>query len=122
MSYLEFDHIKNGDKCFCVNNRGIMCQTSEDGRLHVVTRALHDLSSKLRGEMVSAEMLHMHSRFNKMKLSNLFTCMRPSLKGAALYLSTANQSAALLLGLLYGCQVLVNSLLCVQGTVQSASC
>lgn len=43
--YLEFDHIENGDEGLSVDNGGVMWQSSEDGRLHVVARAVHYLAN-----------------------------------------------------------------------------
>lgn len=76
MSYLEFDHIENWHEGFCLNDRGVMCQPSEDGRLHVVTRAIHDLRSKFRGRIQfcnrvsSVKVSQIHSISTKMLLSN----------------------------------------------------
>lgn len=127
-SYLEFDHIENWHKGFCVNDGGVVCQTSEDGRLHVVTGAIHDLTSKFKGGIqfcnkgffskgvTDTQHIYQNTAFQ--------LCLRAldAVKSATPYLSTTNQSTTLLLGLFYGCQVLVHSLLGMQGTIQCNSC
>lgn len=73
MSYLEFDYIENRHEGLCVNDGGVVCQTSEDSWLHVVSGAIHDLTNRLRGGVQFcrkiSSVLQIHSISTKVMLS-----------------------------------------------------
>lgn len=86
MSYLEFNHIEDGHKGLRVNDLSIVCQTGEDGRLHIVTWAIHDLSRKLSGgiqfckRISSEDVLHIHNISTQKMVSNPIYMQETQLK------------------------------------------